>query len=50
MNVQAVHVRMVEHVLMESMGTHVPVLLGTLEQTVEQTVIDSLPSIEYHLI
>ena len=42
MTVQTIPVRMVGHALMESMCTHVPVLLGTLGQTVEQTVIVSL--------
>ena len=42
MNVQAIHVRMAGHALMESMDTHVSVLLGTLEQTAKITVIVSL--------
>ena len=36
MNVAPVHVKMVEPVLMQSICTHVPVLMGLMETTVRQ--------------
>jgi len=49
MNVQAIHARIQEHVLMQSMAIHVHVWLGLLEQTVKQVTIPNKDQIKLRI-